>query len=361
MSVVGADISALRAAAVQLRSEADDLDAASDQLTRQLGSMRWLGNVAVQFTDSWSSLHRGRTRTLAQFLRDNADLLERNADQQHSASSGDGTGARPGSRRVERFEPLVGRNALVEAFYATADGRRAEGHEIEIRQLENGRWIIVLPGVVDLSSGVGEVAGAALRGDVLAPWFDGEQPDTARRMEYASLEALDDADQFNNPYARRVIEQMKLAGIPAGAEVMIMGHSFGAYTAMELAGNPMFNSSDGESAGYHVNVTHVLAAGADTDWKLSEVPGSTAALVLNNRLDLVVRGEDALQGNASPTHANHAEVWFNGDFKGKGHHPDNYATYLSDTRNPQVSSFLETAAQRYAGQGESFTREVRDD
>jgi len=355
----GADVSAMRSAGSQLRQEADRLDTTAAQLSRQLGALRWLGSVAVLFTDSWTSHHRGRVRSLAQYLRDNADLLERNADQQESASTSGGH--RPESRRVERFGSLSGREAVVEAFYATTDGRRAEGHEIEIRQLDNGKWVIVLPGVVDLSSDIGEVAGSALRGDVLAPWFGGEHPDTVRRMENAIMEANDDEDQFINPYARKVMEQMKLAGIPAGAEVMIMGHSFGAYTAMELAGNPMFNSSDGDSAGYHVNVTHVLAAGADTDWKLREVPSSTVALVLNNRLDLVVRAEDVLQGNASPTEGNHAEVWFNGGSKGQGHHPDNYANYLSKTQDVVVGAFLTDASANYGGAGESFTREVRDD
>lgn len=354
--VFGADVAALRGAATQLRVEADHLDAAAAQLTGQLHGLRWLGTIAVRFVDNWNSQHRGRLVSLSGFLRETAEVLSVNADQQDAASSADSS-----FDHFARFGALDGRNAIVEAFYATTDGRRVDGDEIEIRQLDNGRWVVVLPGVVDLTDRLGDVARASLHGDALGPWFDGDQPDTVRRMEYAYMEANDNEDQFINPYARKVIEQMEAAGIPPGAEVMLIGHSFGAYTAMELAGNPMFNSSDGTSAGYHVNITHVLAAGADADWKFAEIPGSTETLLVNNRIDLAVRVEDGFQPNASPTQPGHSEVWFNGGSKGWGHHPDNYANYLNETSDPAVADFLSSAADSYGGSGQSFTRQVPDD
>ena len=221
--VFGADVAALRGAATQLRVEADHLDAAAAQLTGQLHGLRWLGTIAVRFVDNWNSQHRGRLVSLSGFLRETAEVLSVNADQQDAASSADSS-----FDHFARFGALDGRNAIVEAFYATTDGRRVDGDEIEIRQLDNGRWVVVLPGVVDLTDRLGDVARASLHGDALGPWFDGDQPDTVRRMEYAYMEANDNEDQFINPYARKVIEQMEAAGIPPGAEVMLIGHSFGA-------------------------------------------------------------------------------------------------------------------------------------
>jgi hypothetical protein len=88
--MTGANADALDAAATELRHAADQLDATSAKLTRSLGVIQWLGQVAVRFTDLWSTGHRPRIATAATFLRDNADVLVRQAEQQRKASNSDG-------------------------------------------------------------------------------------------------------------------------------------------------------------------------------------------------------------------------------------------------------------------------------
>ena len=93
MTMYGASVADMRAAAQQLTIEADQLDASQNRLTSDLGAMRWLGAVAVRFSDVWATAHKPRMAVTADFLRVNADILRRQADEQQGASDGAGTGA----------------------------------------------------------------------------------------------------------------------------------------------------------------------------------------------------------------------------------------------------------------------------
>jgi hypothetical protein len=68
---------------------------------------------------------------------------------------------------------------------------------------------------------------------------------------------------------------------------VIVGHSFGADTALDLASDPHFNGPDG------FDVTHVVTAGYDSRPQLSDVPDTTHVLVLRNRKDVPVLAETA--------------------------------------------------------------------
>jgi uncharacterized protein YukE len=376
MTVHGAAADHLEQLATLFADSSKVLQRASEALSRQLRTSPWEGSGATQFRAEWSRIHRSSLILVAQELAACADGVRRNAREQREASQ-DFQGMIVASyatceiphlgvlthRSVIRFESHGGGRAdIVEALYATADPRRAEGNEIEIRQLDNGKYIVVLPGVVDLSSKVPSI----VESRSLDPWYVGEQPDTVRRMAYAIEEAKDNGDTFRNPYALRVIEQMQRAGIPAGADVMLMGHSFGAYTAMELAGDDSFNSADGTFDGYHVNISHVVAAGADTNWKLAELPAQTNALILNNRKDLVFAGEDVLQPDLAPRHAGHVEVEFFGKsdsqaIEGIGHSPDIYVEWLQHARDrSSLNSWLDDAGSMYASGGLAYSVQVPD-
>ena len=87
MSMYGASVSDLRAAAAQLAAEADQLDGAAGALTRDLGGLRWLGDVAMRFSDVWSSVHQQRMVVTAGFLRENSERLLRQAEEQDHASN----------------------------------------------------------------------------------------------------------------------------------------------------------------------------------------------------------------------------------------------------------------------------------
>ena len=98
MSMYGADVGALEAAASQLDAAADQLDRSAAQLGSTLGAVRWLGAVAVGFSDIWNSRHRPGIATTAGFLRDSAATLRNQAAEQRGASNSDGPGRQPHAR-----------------------------------------------------------------------------------------------------------------------------------------------------------------------------------------------------------------------------------------------------------------------
>ena len=273
-----------------------------------------------------------------------------------------------GLRPSDFDSPDDGRGAVLAALDGLADEARIGRDEIEIRALDNGRYIVVLPGVTDLSAGIDQFVdrvrddpfdvGDAGR-DAIDTWADNDEP-TVRKMRYAYEAALRD-DTTVNEYSVVTIAALEAAGVPAGAEVMIVGHSFGAYTAMDLAADPAFNAAHGaDPSGYHVQVTHVVAAGAETDWRFDEVPAGTNTLVLNNRFDLVYRAEDLLHRDGDAEHPGHLEQNFWGGWEGSGHDEHNYLDWLAATGNDGVEAWLDDVGERYTSGGTRVSAEVPD-
>ena len=133
--------------------------------------------------------------------------------------------------------------------------------------MSDGRYLVVLPGVTDLSS-----------------------PDIGLSETHASVR---DVDQFaypssrsasvaGNRYAQMVAEALAIRGVPIGSDLVIVGHSYGADTALDLAADRDFNGA----GGYHV--THVVAAAYHSQPQLDHVPDSTEVLVLQNHRDVAV-------------------------------------------------------------------------
>jgi hypothetical protein len=87
MTMVGADADRLEAAAAQMQRAADELDEHSGSLTRQLGGLSWLGQVAGAFLNMWNGHHNAHLKSTAQFIRDAAAKLIAQAQQQRDASS----------------------------------------------------------------------------------------------------------------------------------------------------------------------------------------------------------------------------------------------------------------------------------
>lgn len=273
-----------------------------------------------------------------------------------------------GLRATEFNAPSDGRDAVVGAMRGLADEGRIGRDEIEIRALDNGRYIAVLPGVTDLSAGLDQfvervrddpLAAGGAGHDAYDAWVDNDEP-TVRKMRYAFEAAVAD-DSTVNEYAVAAADALEAAGVPAGADVMIIGHSFGAYAAMDLAADPTFNSAHlADPTGYHVSVTHVIAAGAETDWRLDEMPSDTNALVVNNRFDLVYRVEDVLHRGAEGLHEGHLEQNFWGGWEGKGHDEGNYIDWLENTDNDGVTKWLDAAGEQYAAAGTRVSAKVPD-
>ena len=167
-----------------------------------------------------------------------------------------------GSSPTER-----GRNLLMRALADTGDERQIRVDEFEVVRLDNGKYVVVLPGVTDLSS-----------------------PDLGWNADHRSARDLDQGafgssrstSVDHNPYAGLVREGLTTAGVLAGADLLLVGHSYGADTALDLAADPGFNGPDG------YRVTHVVAAAYHSGPQLRHVPASTDVLVLQNHRDVAV-------------------------------------------------------------------------
>jgi hypothetical protein len=288
---------------------------------------------------------------------------------------GDADAASPDALVATRLRPSTfpapadGRGAVLAAMTGLADGDRIGRDEIEIRALDNGRYIVVLPGVTDLSDGFdrfvdqvrdhGRLGVPGAGRDAVESWADNDEP-TVRKMRYA-FEAARRDDTTVNEYSIVTIGALQAAGVPAGADVMLIGHSFGAYTAIDLAADRSFNAAHGERpTGYHLVITHVIAAGAETDWRFDELPAATDTLVLNNRFDGVYRAEDLLHRDGDALHPGHVEQNFWGGWQGYGHDEHNYIEWLDDTGNDRIEAWLDGVGDRYAVGGIRVSAQVLD-
>lgn len=377
-AMIGMNVAEVERFGRQLRDvHAAGLRQAVQQMEQLIAGTKraWAGTDAEAFR-SWWPPKRSRLLALADDLESYGTYALRNAAEQVQASAGaNSLGSLPPSRSVQSFGTRgSGRAVVVDAIDATT-GRRTAIDESEIRKLDNGRYIVVLPGVVDLTSAGGDVAkgyitggGGAIGlvngvGKALNGFYDNPHPNTVRRMEYAMSEARD-GDTFVNPYSERVMQQMKAAGVPEGADVMLVGHSYGAYTAMDLAANQRFNSAGGSFEGYHVNVTHVVAAAADTNWRFDELPPETHALVLNNKHDLVFRAEDGFEDDVAPMNSNQLEIEFNNNplagISRAGHEQGNYTNWLAKADRGPLNAWLDGAGALYDGPGTAYSVKVPD-
>jgi pimeloyl-ACP methyl ester carboxylesterase len=97
-------------------------------------------------------------------------------------------------------------------------------------------------------------------------------------------------------YMRGIVVAMTRAHIPAGAPVMLVGHSQGGMTAAALAADPAFRS--------RFHVTQVVTAGAPI--ARFEVPAGVQVLAMENRNDLV----PTLDGANNPDRANVTTMTF---------------------------------------------------
>jgi hypothetical protein len=268
----------------------------------------------------------------------------------------------------------LGRALVIRALTDTATGHRVRPDEFELVQLSDGRYLVVLPGVTDLSNpdpGLSDVNR------------------TVRDLDQHAVRSWTSTSVADNRYAQMVWAGLVDAGVPPGSEVVIVGHSFGADTALDLAADPGFN---GGPHGYRVS--HVVAAGYDSVPQLADVPESTSVLVLQNHRDAAVLAEAA--GRAAPIDAARrtAEIaWaasmsaielvtgdrdaagerlegaltltpgievdgrqvvavFEGGGEGAGHHPDHYIEFLATSVDEPVLDFLaDLAAGQRAGVG----------
>lgn len=194
------------------------------------------------------------------------------ATARYSSAFGD-PGER-GDREVRTPYTTVGstpderaRHRVARALSDTGAARRIRSDEFGLVRLDDGKHLVVLPGVVDLSA------------------FDlgwDRHHRSVRDLDRAAFESSRSTGVGGNPYAHAVWEALVTAGVPAGTDIMMVGHSYGADTALDLAADAGFNGPDG------FDVTHVVAAGYHSAPQLSAVTPGTDLLVLQNHRDLPV-------------------------------------------------------------------------
>lgn len=100
-------------------------------------------------------------------------------------------------------------------------------------------------------------------------------------------------------YSRGIVDAMAAAGVPRGADVMLVGHSQGGMTAVQLAADAGFREQ--------YDVRHVVTAGSPTA-QVPHVPGDTRVLSLENTGDVV----PLLDGEDNPDHPHRTTVRFDG-------------------------------------------------
>lgn len=87
---------------------------------------------------------------------------------------------------------------------------------------------------------------------------------------------------------------MEAAGVPPGADVMIVGHSQGGIIANRLAADPTFNSRSGEPGSYHV--THAFTVGSPVQ-TVVPAQATTVSVNVNHETSL---GPSGLGGDLIP-------------------------------------------------------------
>jgi hypothetical protein len=170
----------------------------------------------------------------------------------------------PGGTDARRARTLLAR---LLADVATSSQIRAD--EFQLVQLADDRFIVVLPGVTDLSD--------------VDPFLS-DSHRSVRDLDQYAVRSSRSTSVGDNRYAWMVWEALETVDVPDGAELMIVGHSFGADAALDLASDRRFN-------GDRFRVTHVVAAGYHSQPQLADVAAGTEVLVLQNRHDLVVAAE----------------------------------------------------------------------
>lgn len=174
-----------------------------------------------------------------------------------------------------------GQATITRTLADTSVSSQIQADEFEIIAHDNGRYTLVLPGVTDLSN---------------PDYGLDEHNQTARDLDQFAVPSSTTSRIEDNHYAELVRDYV-LANVPRGSDVMIVGHSFGADAALDLASDPAFNN---EQTG--VNVTHVVAAAYYSQPQIDDVQDHTQVLVLQNRSDAAVIAEGF---GYTPTEAQH--------------------------------------------------------
>lgn len=165
-----------------------------------------------------------------------------------------------------------GREVVMQALAHAADRGVIENDEFEIVEVGADRYVVVLPGVIDLSK--------------LHVGFD-EYSRSSRDLDQGAIRSASSSSVDKNLYAQYVAEAIR-QHVPPGSHLALIGHSYGADTAVDLAADDRFTE--------RYDITHVVAAGYATQRTVPDVDPAIEVLAINNNKDSAAVLETMLRG-----------------------------------------------------------------
>jgi hypothetical protein len=168
----------------------------------------------------------------------------------------------------------------------------------------------------------------------------------SRQQPEDLLGAVDAMAGDTTTYSRCVRDALDSAGVPMGAQVMLVGHSDGGIVAMDLAHDPTFN-------GGRVVVTHVVAAGSPISSKMAGLGTSATRVLSVENVNDIVTHLDAVDSMDHRETASRLTYQYAADEYGIGanHAAAGYAQQmgvLAASPNPLMGEF-EASVEPYLG------------
>jgi hypothetical protein len=195
--------------------------------------------------------------------------------------------------RIPSVDPIT---SLIDLQWLSEKFDRGPGHVVQV-PAPTGLQTEGQPTLQDMLGNDGRIVVQTVVGPdgteryiVQLPGMNGAQPyPLGHPQDVAS--AIHNAYVDQSPYTRAVKLAMEQAGVPRGAEVMLVGHSLGGITATNLAQDPGFN-------GDSYRVTDVVSVGSPVDNKTLPPGSGTNAISITNDRDIVPALDG--QGAGSP-------------------------------------------------------------
>lgn len=263
MAVVGADVSELRSTAKQLTQTADTLENSKRSLDTTVSNVSvWRGQDADRFRSTWESQWSGSLKGAAAALREAADILRRNADDQEKTSQAGGGSTNPDvwtdghsqGRSPKSDEAPTTASGLWDRMKQVQHMKDSSGYYVEQVLGEDGktRYIVYINGT---DAADGQTKGSNI-------------PAMLGQLDEAQVKALEKLIQ------------------PPGSEVMLVGYSQGGMDAQNIAKSGRLNVQQVVTYGSPVRTdldvpaTHLRAGGDPVPHSTSAVKGVSFIVAL---------------------------------------------------------------------------------
>ncbi|KAA1374676.1 WXG100 family type VII secretion target [Aeromicrobium fastidiosum] len=230
--MIGADVEALERLAGQFEQAASRLRHQAESVSSGVKLSAWVGPVAIRFRHDWDSTHSARLRQTAATLDDSARILRQNAAEQRRAS-GASTGSAQSPKGAGSSDSRLGPSSGLGDDFETYSDMKPDEHGVRL---------VKVTGDDGVERYVVYVGGTGSDGDALNPG--------RAHSAYDAISATGGIDTVTAEYVRR-----RMASIPEGAEVMMVGYSQGGVHAMDFAGTGKYNITDVVTFGAPINAS----------------------------------------------------------------------------------------------------------